>query len=100
MTALLIIRATIKTESDRRKFDHWYSTDHMPRSIVAMGAEKGWRYWSLDNPAIHYAIYQCASADNFTERDTSALRKEFEQAFPGVTRTRDIVHLVDEFPKS
>jgi hypothetical protein len=30
----------------RDKFDHWYSTDHVPWAIRIFKCEKAWRYWS------------------------------------------------------
>ena len=82
----------------RDKFDHWYSTDHLPWAIRIFKCEKAWRCWS-EVQGVHYAAYQ------FTDRarldaalaseDFKALA-DFNNSWPeGVTRTRDIVTLVE-----
>src|SRR6185312_669040 len=53
-----VVRSTVKDAAQRQKFDHWYSTDHMPWAIKEFKAEKAWRFWSETDPAIHQATYQ------------------------------------------
>ncbi len=63
-------------------------------------AEKGWRFWSRSDPSIHYALYQFK--DMATLRnclDSPALKMlvaDFDQAWPGVTRSRDLIEAVQE----
>ena len=57
-------------------------------------ALEGWRYWSVDDPAIHYAVYRYATLDALQSRNDAnrrALMAEYEAAWPGVTRTREIL---------
>src|SRR5471030_1694721 len=44
----------------REKFDHWYSTDHLPWAIKAFKCEKAWRFWSELEPGVHTAVYRFA----------------------------------------
>ena len=34
-TAVLIVRARLNNLSDRRKFDDWYRTEHLPSALKA-----------------------------------------------------------------
>jgi hypothetical protein len=98
--AYFIVRAVV-TETLRQKFDYWYSTDHLPRALAGFKAEKAWRFWSTVDAAVHYAVYQFADMarlDAAMKSDAlKALIADFDQTWPaGVTRTRDIVNLVEE----
>jgi hypothetical protein len=98
--AYFIVRAVV-IEPLRQKFDHWYSTDHLPRALADFKAEKAWRFWSTVDAAVHYAVYQFADMarlDAAMKSDAlKALIADFDQTWPaGVTRTRDIVNLVEE----
>ena len=53
-----VVRAEVPTESDRKPFDHWYATDHLPWAIRVFGARRGWRCWSRSDPSVHYAFYE------------------------------------------
>jgi len=99
MTALLVVRSVVRNAADREGFDLWYATDHMPKALALLGAVKGWRFWSETDPAVHYAVYRYASLDALTNRDDrnrKALMAEYEQAWPGVTRSREVLREVDE----
>jgi hypothetical protein len=95
-----IVRAVVVAPL-REKLDHWYSTDHLPWAIKAFKCEKAWRFWSELEPGVHTAVYRFADkaacdvalgGDEF-----KALVANFNRAFPeGVTRTRDVVTLVEE----
>ena len=98
--SFLVIRATVADSSQRAAFDAWYRREHLPDAIRTFGAEKGWRFWSETDPAVHQATYQFAdraaldraiAPDNF-----KPLVDEFDRAFPGVPRTREVLTLVDE----
>ena len=99
-TAFLVTRSVIPSEADRAAFDQWYSTDHMPKAIRLFGCEKAWRMWSLDDLSVHCAVYQFADSLSAQTRDETARQKliaEYDAAWPGISRTREILELVDEF---
>ncbi len=98
--AYFMVRAVV-AEPLRQKFDHWYSTDHLPRALKDFKAEKGWRFWSTADASVHYAVYQFADE----ARLKAAMRDEvlkpliadFDKNWPsGVTRSRDLLNLVEE----
>jgi hypothetical protein len=98
MSAFLVVRSVVAEAADRAAFDRWYSSDHMPKALAMLGALEGWRYWSESDPAVHYAVYRYATMEALTQRDDrnrKALMTEYEATWPGVTRTREIVRLVD-----
>jgi hypothetical protein len=85
----------------RQRFDHWYSTDHLPRALSDFAAEKCWRLWSTVEPGAHYAVYQFADMSKLeTAMQSDAFKElvaDYDRNWPaGVTRTRDIVSLVEE----
>ena len=94
-----MVRAVVE-EPLRAKFDRWYSTDHLPRAIKDFKAEKGWRFWSTADASVHYALYQFAAE----ARLKAAMRDEvlkpliadFDNNFPTVARTRDLLNLAEE----
>jgi hypothetical protein len=98
--SFFLVRAVVAA-SLREKFDHWYSTDHLPFALKVFKCEKAWRLWSEVEEGVHYAVYQFAdkaaldaalSLDGF-----KAMVADFNASWPqGVTRTRDIVTLVEE----
>jgi hypothetical protein len=55
--AYFMVRAVVE-EPLRQKFDHWYSTHHLPMALKDFKAEQAWRYWSTLDAGVHYAIYQ------------------------------------------
>jgi hypothetical protein len=95
-----LVRAVV-AENLREKFDHWYSTSHLPWAIEVFKCEKAWRFWSETEPGVHYAVYKftdkqaCDAA--LGQAEFKDMIADFNRAFPeGVTRTRDIVTLVEE----
>jgi hypothetical protein len=98
--AYLMVRAVVE-EPLRQKFDQWYASDHLPAALAAFKAEKAWRFWSAAEAGVHYAMYRFADmarldaalkAPSFKE-----LVADFDRAWPsGVTRTRDMLNLVEE----
>jgi hypothetical protein len=96
--ACFMIRAQVPDEADRPKFDAWYATHHLPLAMKEFRAEKGWRSWSRSDPSVHYAFYQF--------KDVAAVRAaldapgfkmlvaDFDQAWPRIARTRDIIEAV------
>ena len=97
---LLLVRSVVNSPQDRAGFDHWYSTDHMPKAIGLLGVEEGWRYWSLDDPSVHIAIYRYRDEQAFRSRSAAnvrALMDEYESIWPQVTRTRELIAFRDEY---
>ncbi len=100
-TAVLIVRARLNKLSDRRKFDDWYRTEHLPSALKAFRAQRAWRCWSRANPLVHLALYEFASVEEAEAIiDSEALAGQIA-AFDDywgteVTRTREIVEVVEE----
>jgi hypothetical protein len=93
-----MVRAQVTNAADREKFDHWYGTHHVPMAMDRFRCEKAWRLWSRSDPSVHYALYQFADmtalrtalgAPGFKE-----LVDDFDQAWPNVPRTRDMMEAV------
>jgi hypothetical protein len=62
---------------------------------------KCWRFWSAADAGVHYAVYQfpdMARLDAALKSDAfKGLVKDFDDTWPrGVTRTRDMVTMVEE----
>ena len=98
--AYFMVRSVVE-EPLRQKFDQWYSTHHLPMALEEFKAEKCWRFWSAVDAAVHYAVYQFPDMARLDAAMKSegfrALVADFDQAWPkGVTRTRDLVSLVEE----
>jgi hypothetical protein len=99
-TSFFLVRAVV-AENLRDKFDHWYSTDHLPRALAEFKCEKAWRFWSETDKGVHYAVYQFADKVRLDTALNSAAFKEliadFNRSWPeAVTRTRDVLTLVEE----
>ncbi len=100
-TAVLIVRARLNNLSDRRKFDDWYRTDHLPSALKAFRAQRAWRCWSGTNPPVHLALYEFPSVEEAEAiLDSQALAgqiAEFDRYWgTEVTRTREIVEVAEE----
>jgi hypothetical protein len=97
--AYFMVRSVV-AEPLRQKFDHWYSTDHLPRALKDFRAEKAWRLWSTADASVHYAVYQFADQaklDAAMKSDVlKALIADFDKNFPTVARTRDFLSLAEE----
>jgi hypothetical protein len=97
--AYFMVRSVV-AEPLRRKFDHWYSADHLPRALKDFKAEKGWRFWSTIDAGVHYAVYQFADPGKLNAAMKSdefkALVADFDTNFPTVARTRDYLNLAEE----
>jgi hypothetical protein len=98
--AFLVVRATVSDPAQRKGFEDWYRNEHLADAIKVFGAEKGWRFWSDTDPAVHQATYQFAdraAAERALNSDgMKRLAADFDRAWPKVTRVREIVTLVDE----
>jgi hypothetical protein len=98
--AYFMVRAVVE-EPPRQKFDHWYSSHHLPMALEEFKCEKCWRFWSAVDAGVHYAVYQLADMARLDAAMKSqgfkGLVVDFDQAWPkGVTRTRDLVTMVEE----
>jgi hypothetical protein len=98
--AYLMVRAQVQDASDRAKFDQWYETHHLPLAMEKFRAEKGWRFWSRSDPSVHYALYQFNDMATLrSSLETSGFKllvADFDKAWPGVTRSRDLIETVQE----
>ena len=98
--AYFMVRAQVPSECERTKFDQWYKTHHLPLAMDTFHADKGWRFWSRSDPSVHYAMYEFKDMATLRERldssDFKLLIADFDQAWPGVTRSRDLIESVQE----
>ena len=96
--AYLMVRSQVANASDRQRFDHWYGSHHVPMAMDRFRCEKGWRFWSRSDPAVHYALYQFADVatlrKTLDEPGFKELVADFDQAWPQVPRTRDLIEAV------
>jgi hypothetical protein len=99
-TTLFLVRAVVAPHL-RDKFNHWYSNNHLPWACRIFKCKKSWRFWSEVEPGVHYAAYKfadraaCDAA--LATPEFKELVADFSRSWPeGVTRTRDIVTLVEE----
>jgi len=98
--ACFMVRAVVE-EPLRQKFDHWYSTHHLPMALKDFKAEKAWHYWSTLDAGVHYAIYQFADQAKLDAAMRDEVLKpliaDFDKDWPsGVTRSRDMLALAEE----
>jgi hypothetical protein len=97
---LFIVRATVADPGKRAAFDAWYRQEHLPDAVKSFRAEKAWRGWSDTDPAVHVACYQFtdrAALDRATAPDViKRLVADFDKAWAGVPRSREIVTIVEE----
>jgi hypothetical protein len=98
--AYLVVRAVV-AEADRREFDHWYRSEHLPDALKAFAAQRAWRGWSRTDPSVHLAFYQFADLAAAEAIGSSpairALIAEFDARWgTRVTRTREIIEVADE----
>ena len=98
--AYFMVRAVVE-EPLRQKFDHWYSTHHLPMALKDFKAEQAWRYWSTLDAGVHYAIYQFADQAKLDAAMKDEVLKpliaDFDKDWPtGVARSRDKLVLAEE----
>jgi hypothetical protein len=98
--AYFMVRSQVANEADRAKFDAWYAAHHVPLAMEKLAAEKAWRYWSRNDPSVHYALYQFSDIGTLRSRiespDFKLLVADFDKSWPQVPRTRDLIELVQE----
>ena len=98
--AYLVVRAVV-AETDRRDFDHWYRTEHLPDAVKAFAAVSAWRGWSRTDPSVHLAFYRFADVAAAEAIGSSpairTLIAEFDARWgTRVTRTREVIEVADE----
>ena len=95
-----VVRATVADASKRAAFDEWYRKEHLPDALKTFGAQKAWRCWSETDPAVHQATYQFAdraALDYGTRPEVmKRLVADFDKAWPGIPREREIIRLAEE----
>ena len=97
MPAYFVVRAVVG-EADRRDFDVWYRTEHLPDAHAAFKAQSAWRAWSHTDPSVHYAFYQFADVAAAEAVSTSPaigrLVADFDARWGSrVTRTREVIEV-------
>jgi hypothetical protein len=101
MPTYFIVRATVTDPAKRAAFDAWYKTEHLPDAVKSFGAQKAWRFWSETDPAVHVAEYKFAdraALDHGTRPEVmKRLVADFEKAWPGISRAREILTLAEEW---
>lgn len=101
MPALLVVRAQVP-EADRPAFDRWYETEHLPDALAAFAARAAWRGWSEAEPGLHLAFYEFETAERAraipASPEMAEMRRLFDEAFPQVARTRDVIDLAQRLP--
>ena len=99
--AYFIVRATVTDPAKRAAFDAWYQNEHLPDATKAFGITKARRFWSASDPSLHMATYEfpdLPALECGTGPDTmKPLIAEFDRCWPGVTRTREVLVLAEEF---
>jgi hypothetical protein len=98
--AYFMVRAQVPSESERVEFDQWYGTHHLPLAMDKLHADKGWRFWSRSDASVHYAMYEFKDMATLRKRLDSPgfkmLVADFDEAWPRVTRSRDLIEIVQE----
>ena len=100
----LVAATEIADAGKRAAFDAWYRDEHLPDAAKSFAAEKAWRGWSESDPAVHVAFYQFADRAALyrgTAPDViKRLVADFDKAWSGVPRSREIMTVVDAIPQS
>ncbi|WP_426407708.1 hypothetical protein [Bradyrhizobium ganzhouense] len=101
--AYFVVRAIVTDAEKRAAFDTWYETEHVPDAVKAFGVAKAWRFWSLDDPSLHQAMYQFDDEEKLAAMlKGDALTKlvaDFNRDWPEVKRSRETLVLAQEFAK-
>ena len=99
--AYFVVRAIVTDAEKRAAFDRWYETEHVPDAVKAFGVAKAWRFWSLDDPSLHQAMYQFDDEEKLHAMlKGDALTKlvaDFKRDWPEVKRSRETLVLAQEF---
>lgn len=94
---VFVVRATVPDASRRAAFDRWYEREHVPDAVKAFGVAKAWRFWSLDDPSLHLAMYQFDDEAALAGDAMTKLIADFDRDWPDVKRTRERLVLAQQF---
>jgi hypothetical protein len=101
VAVFFVVRATVSDPAQRAAFDAWYHNEHLPDAVKTFGAEKAWRFWSETDPAVHQATYQMPDRESLDRavggEGMKRLVADFDRAWPGIPRTREIMTLAEEY---
>ena len=104
MPHFLTVRSTVADASKRKAFDGWYAKEHLPDAAKSFGAEKAWRFWSVNDPSQHLATYQFADIASLEramgDGEMKRLVADFDRDWPGIPRTREITELAEVWGRS
>ena len=95
--AFILVRSVVPNPDDRKPFDHWYETDHLPLILSKINMTQGWRFWSRRDPSVHYALGEFSDMNELrraaSSQDFKFLIADYDRVWEsrGVTRTRDII---------
>jgi len=99
--AYFVVRAVVADAGKRAAFDSWYETEHGPDAVKAFGVSKAWRFWGLNDPSLHQAMYQFDDeAELAAALKGDALKQlaaDFNRDWPEVERSRETLVLAQEF---
>jgi hypothetical protein len=101
----ILIRSVVPSPDDRKAFDHWYATDHFPLVFSKINVTPGWRFWSHDDPSVHYALVEFSDIDELRRATSSEefkfLITDYDRVWnsKGVTRTRDIIEMMQHLSR-
>jgi hypothetical protein len=99
--AYFVVRANVTDPAERKAFDTWYATEHLPDATKSFGVKKAWRCWSLADPSLHEATYEFDDVTSLERAINGAELKrliaDFDRDWPNVTRSRETLVLSEEF---
>jgi len=104
-TAFILVRSVVANPDDRKAFDHWYETDHLPLILSKIDMTQGWRFWSHSDPSVHYAFGEFPDMSELRRAASSEGFKfviaDYDRVWSskGVTRTRDIIEKVQHLSR-
>jgi hypothetical protein len=104
-TAFILVRSVVANPDDRKAFEHWYQTDHIPLVFSKIeNVNQIWRFWSKSDPAVHYSLSEFPNMSEFQRAASSEGFKyivaDYDRAWgTRVTRTRDILEKVQHFSR-
>jgi hypothetical protein len=104
--AFILIRSVVSNADDRKEFDHWYETYHLPLVLSKINIVQGWRFWSHSDRSLHYAFVEFSHMESLRQAagsdDFKFLLADYDRAWGsrGVTRTRDIIEKVQHLGRA
>jgi len=104
-TAFILVRSVVPSANDRKPFNHWYETDHLPLILSKINMTQGWRFWSHSDPSVHYVLGEFPDMNELRRATSSEGFKfviaDYDRVWSsrGVTRTRDIIEKVQQLSR-